>query len=149
MKKSNNLDFVFLAALPFLAGLVFFVVYVGGYIPGVPVPSWHVPWASTLDHIRVVASQNETAAIAVAVAIVAGIVGCTWAVMVLFDLKKGAVALVRWMLRRPPRLVSGILRPDYESTWSVEMGTINEEQKLYRVKRKPWTTEGTTSHAGH
>jgi type IV secretory pathway VirB2 component (pilin) len=141
MKSNRNLDFVYLALLPFIAALAFLGIYINGSVPQIPVPSFSVPWSSNLEDLRQFASQNVSTAIAVAVAIVAGIIGCTWFVMVILDLRKALHAFVRWILRRPPTLVSGLLRPDADNTWTVSMGTINEPIKTYRAKRGTWLGE--------
>jgi hypothetical protein len=129
----HNQDFVYLAILPLLAAAVFFIFYVGGWLPQVPVPRFAVPWASSLDGIRQAASQNEASAIAVAVAILAGIMGFTWLVYLVLDLKKGMQTFVRWILHRPPALVSGVLKPE-DQTWNSSTGRDDETAKTYRAK---------------
>src|SRR5207245_477185 len=118
---SRNDDFVFLAVAPVLAAVAFFIFYVGGWIPMIPVPHVVLPWGSSIDNLQLFASQNEVSAITVAVAIVMGTIGVTWVVMVVLDLKRGLQAFVRWILRRPPHLVSGILRDEAKPAWSIYM----------------------------
>lgn len=143
MKGSHqSSDFVFLAVLPILAALLFLVFYVGGWVPFVPVPSYSGRWGSELLQIRQALAKNQAAVVTVAVATLVGIIGCTWAVMVLFDIRNGTRAFIRWIMRRPPRLVSGLLRPDAEQTWSVTMArVINDPTKRYHARSSSWVRE--------
>jgi hypothetical protein len=135
MKGSNhNQDFVYLAILPLLAAAVFFIFYVGGWLPQVPVPRFAAPWASSLDGLRAAASQNEASAIAVGIAILAGIMGFTWLVYLVLDLRKGMLHFVRWILHRPPALVSGVLKPE-DQTWNSSEARKDETARTYRAKR--------------
>jgi hypothetical protein len=138
MKNNRNLDFVYLAVIPFIAAMAFLVIYVDGLAPTVSLPAIGGPWGSALESLRQFASQNALAAASVAVAVVVGIIGFTWIVMVLLDAKSGAQALIHRALRRPPGMVSGILRPEYDRTWTASMGTANEPAKPYRAKQGSW-----------
>jgi hypothetical protein len=131
----QNQEFVYLAVLPLFAAAMFFIFYVGGWLPQVPVPRFAVPWANNLDGVRQAASQNEASAIAVGIAILAGIMGFTWLVYLVLDLKKGMQKFVRWMLRRPPALVSGVLRPE-EQTWNASTARDEQAPKTYRAKTR-------------
>ena len=138
---NRNDDFVYLAVAPIIAALAFFVFYVQGWIPAVPVPQFAVPWAAQLDNLRTAASANQASAVAIGVAILVGLIGVTWVVMVVLDLKRGLYAFVRWILRRPPRHVSGLLRSEQKPEWSVHMASVDEPIKTYKAKSGGFTSD--------
>jgi hypothetical protein len=141
MSKQRNLDFVFLAALPFVAVLGILIIYVYGVVPAISAPDLTFPGSSYLMALRADTSQNMGVVVAVLGATAAGVVGCTWAAMVLLDLRKGMMVFVRWVLQRPPRHVSGILRPDYQQSWTSEKGVFTDRVALYRARRNAWAQE--------
>ena len=144
MKGSGrNDDFVYLAVAPVVAALLFFVFYVGGWNPPIPMPQIVVPFGAGLDNLRQFASINQATAIGVLVAIVLGMIGVTWFVMVVLDVKRGAQAFVRWLLRRPPRLVSGYLREEEKPTWSIAMASDSEPAKTYKARPSDWMQDHT------
>jgi hypothetical protein len=138
---SRNDDFMYLAVAPVLAALLFFIFYVGGWAPPIPVPQFAVPWASELNGVRDFASQNQTSAIGLLAAVVVGTIGLTWFVMIVLDLKRGMLAFKLWVLRRPPRHVSGLLREDENPTWSLTMAADSEPTKTYKAKSSDWMRE--------
>ena len=75
--------------------------------------------------------------------VAAATIAFTWVLMMVLDVKMGALAFVRWILRRPPVLVSGLLRTEIDETWTWEKGQATEGEPVYRTRIMGWQEEET------
>jgi hypothetical protein len=143
VKKRNNLDFVYLAILPFVAVVAFLVIYVYGIVPTFSTPKVGLPGSSYLLGVRTDTRKHVGEILLILGIVAAATIAFTWVLMMALDLRTGAIAFVRWILRRPPRLVSGLLRPEIDETWTWEKAQATDSEPLYRTRIMGWQEDET------